>query len=250
MLSTPAARGCGKRKAGGVYIDMGLVPAGTPGARPVDDFLIDPPVRVSDQMRDDLGVKPVGVTLVDMNGVTHVIDWVGESFYPNVADYVEEVKHLGLSRRCELAADEYARLTRDSQIILVHPRAWIDQFAALSEAVIVEENDRQDILWHCPKNTHRESVEASLESCCLGLAWCDLVDCDEDGERAMPSFSYTGTPHAIFEDELTLTYTPAIFAQFPISQLVVVRDSEDPDREERAHERASRADLPVYRVEE
>ena len=76
-MSTPVERGCGTRRAGGVYIDMGLVPPDTPGARPVEDFIEDPPLIVSDELRMDLGVRPVGVTLARMGNTTHVIDWVG-----------------------------------------------------------------------------------------------------------------------------------------------------------------------------
>lgn len=45
-------------------------------------FLCDPPVLV-----DDWHLSPVGVQLIERNGITHIIDWVGSMYYPNVADF-------------------------------------------------------------------------------------------------------------------------------------------------------------------
>ena len=102
-MSTPVERGCGTRRAGGVYIDMGLVPPDTPGARPVEDFIEDPPLIVSDELRMDLGVRPVGVTLARMGNTTH------GQLYPLIVRKVkgtrtDGVKYVLVDGRRRLAA--------------------------------------------------------------------------------------------------------------------------------------------------
>ena len=241
MLSTPARRGCGTRKAGGVYIDTGR----SAGGAPVEFFYMDPPVRVDEALAGDLGVKAIGVSLFQQGDTWHVIDWVGAQYYPNVADFCEEVKHLGLSRRCELAADEYAKLSRGSTIILIHPKAWLNEFEELRAELAAE-----DAPARCPKEKHDLSLP--IEEMCAGLWWHDLVGtaervvADEPVMRQMPSFSYFGTETSADQSR---TYTPAIFARFPIGQLVVVKDREG-DRSEKALKRTAGTALPVYEVEE
>ena len=77
-------RGCGSRKKGGVYLTV----AEGPGGKPIEHFLIDPPIPVDLQQ---LGIGPRGIHLVERNGVWHVFDVVGTKHYPNVADYVWDV---------------------------------------------------------------------------------------------------------------------------------------------------------------
>lgn len=115
--SIPVNRGCGYRIEGGVYWDLGMSRYG----KAVEDFLIDPPKIVD---LDALGVTPRGVHLIEKNGVWHILDWVGAENYPNVADMVEEIRRFGLSRRLSDKLD-FSKLTKDSRILLIHPRAFI-----------------------------------------------------------------------------------------------------------------------------
>lgn len=125
-------RGCGPaRDEGGIYAEVGLSPVGLP----LSFFLVDPPIPVSCAA---LGLTPVGVTLIEREGVTHVLDWVGSTHYPNVADFVEETLLFGLSRRLPQTLD-FARLGPLSRIILVHGRAHIDnawQYAEDRKSVV------------------------------------------------------------------------------------------------------------------
>ena len=73
-------RGCGTRKKGGIYFETGLGSYG----KPLEHFIIDPPILVN-----DWSLSPLGVQLVERDGVTHIVDWVGSEHYPNVADYLE-----------------------------------------------------------------------------------------------------------------------------------------------------------------
>ncbi|GGR15842.1 hypothetical protein [Deinococcus ruber] len=70
-------------------------------------------------------------TFLDQAGVTHVLDWVGEGHYPEIADFIEEARLKGVSRKISHTAP-ISGLTKDSRLFLVHPRAAIrnaDQLA-------------------------------------------------------------------------------------------------------------------------
>ena len=106
-----AERGCGKRKKGGIYAETGLSPDG----KPIEHFLIDPPNVFN---KAELGVADVGTAMVkarircpfrcdsgcgycNFEGtklVWHLFNIVGQSHYPNVADWIEEVRNLGMSQ--------------------------------------------------------------------------------------------------------------------------------------------------------
>src|SRR5205823_11234312 len=121
-LSTPlvtsgARRGCGYRQPGGAYF---AIPLG-PGGRPIEEFLIDPPI-VIDPAR--LGLASVGVTLIERDGVTHVLDIVGREHYPTVAAFIDEARRLGVSRRAPRTID-FSRITPASRLLLAHAHADI-----------------------------------------------------------------------------------------------------------------------------
>jgi hypothetical protein len=217
--AVPVKRGCGERVAGGVYSECGLSPNG----RPLEDFLIDSPVPVP----PSLPITPMGVQLIEREGAWHILDWVGSEHYPNVADFVEEVRRFGMSRRLPKNLD-WSKLTPASRHLLVHARAHVSKCTEYAE-------------WTCPKgyNDHAPRKVLSMLTegvpspdtallrvepclCCAGFWWRDIEGGDGDeGEvvRRMPSFSYIAhaRPATLKPD-----YWPAFFAAFPISRLVVV----------------------------
>ncbi len=234
----PVVRGCGTRKRGGIYAECGLSPAG----RPLEEFLVDPPVPIDGPA---LGLSPIGVTLLDdpCTGATHLLDWVGEEAYPNPADFLEEVRRFGLSRRLPKTLP-FARLDRRSRVVQVHRRASLaDVTAYLAD-------------WRrpCPKQliAHREPTTAP--SLCAGMWWEDVSGgapieaIGSDGlddprlvRRAMPSFSYLAR---MAPADAVPTYVPAIFASFPVARLAVIEDPESGNHEA-ALARAVQAALPV-----
>jgi hypothetical protein len=112
-----AARGCGdSRQAGGIYACCGLSPVGSP----IENFLVDSPIPID---KNDYGLSSKGTTWLEKDGVWHLLDIVGENYYPNVADFVEEARRMGISRRLS-GKLEFERLTKDSRIILLHRRVW------------------------------------------------------------------------------------------------------------------------------
>lgn len=144
-------RECGHRKEGGTY----AVCPSSPFGKPVEHFVLCKPIPVDPE---EYNLANVGVKLVDVDEeclackvapgekpkykkkgiqcpvcagtqketVTHVFDIVGREFYPNVADFIEEVRRMGLSRRLELeTSGNYARLSKRSRLFLLHARAVI-----------------------------------------------------------------------------------------------------------------------------
>ncbi len=122
----PVERGCGERVPGGMYLESALSPYG----RPLEEFLIDPPLPVPDGL--DIINKPLlwprtlpsgdPVCDADEQPIYDVLIWVGGEYYPYCPDFVEEVRRYGASRRLNPNLD-LSRLSRWSRMILVHPRA-------------------------------------------------------------------------------------------------------------------------------
>jgi hypothetical protein len=204
----------------------------------VEAFLLDPPMRIP----AGLSVSPLGVSTIVHGGVTHIVDWVGSQFYPNIADFAEECRRFGMSRRLPSNMD-VSRLTRESRHLLIHARAII-------------ENGAEWDIWDCPhypQPLEEHDPVRRFMGCrvptCAGLWWRDVRDTTDDARegmvlRRMPSFSYTvpAPPPGIKP-----RYQPAFFASFPISRLVVVAGN---DHEETLARLRAQANLPVEEVME
>ena len=221
----PVLRGCGTRCRGGLYAECGLGPNGSP----VEDFLMDPPVLL-DFAR--LGVIPRGTHLVERNGVTHLFDWIGAESYGNVADFIEEVRRFGLSRRLSPKLD-FSKLTGATRILLVHSRAYVENFADYARAwEYTETASVAHPFPRCPKHKAEHDQE-DPPACCVGLYWQDIeggLKVDGASKRTvgvrMPSFSYNAFSRP---DGLKPKYLPAVFASFPITRLVAIADGQRKD---------------------
>lgn len=208
-------RGCGKRKAGGIYA---CCPLG-PGGMPVEYFLYCPPKVLN------FDVPAVGQLPVKIDRVTHLIDWIGAEYYPNVADFIEEVRRFGLSRRISVKA-EFSALTSESRLLTAHARAWIHDLDSY--------NSTDQRYWYCPKNP----IEPPHKGMCLGAVYWDIHEGKEVDflgfmsgtyaaetirellvQRDMPEFSYLG--HTLLS-YLNKAYSPAVFGGFPIHHFEVV----------------------------
>ncbi len=178
LVTSGARRGCGYRHPGGAYLAVPLGPEG----RPIEEFLIDPPIIITDPGR--LGLAAVGTTLVERDGITHVLDIIGREHYPTVTAFIDEARRMGISRRISRSTD-FSRLTGDSRLILLHPHADI--------ANAPEFPTRRTCPCHVP-----EHLAGEFTGMCARL-WGD-----EPLEAAQ---------HRL-----------AIFASLPIPQIEVVRD--------------------------
>lgn len=177
LVTSGARRGCGIRQPGGAYL---AVPLG-PGGSPIEHFLIDPPILIDPH---SLGLSAVGVTMIDRDGATHVLDIVGREHYPTVAEFIEEARRLGVSRRIAKTAD-FSRITQASRLILLHAHAEI------ANAWDFESSRR------CPCEVAEHMAEG-FSGMCARLWWEEPLDAAQ---------------HRL-----------AAFASFPIPQIEVVRD--------------------------
>lgn len=239
-------RGCGTRTKGALYVTVGMSPLG----QPLEYFITDPPVPVSQEWLATFGVTPRGQHLVQLqeDGPTHIVDWIGATHYPLPADFLEEARRHGVSRRMSTSLD-YSVLTEDSRLVLIHPRGsianWADYNPSQDACV------KQQIGATPPLGHPQQRGDPNHETMCAALHWQSLSGAIDDparGERAvrMPLASgeeYTGWRSP---DGVTPQYQPAIIAAFKPTRLVVVKGGE-PDEMERAHRAAAKSG---YRVDE
>lgn len=246
-----SARGCGgSREKGGIYLECGS--AGGFGI-PMFSFIKDP-VAAFDP--DSVGLSPVGVKLAEIDGVTHVFDWIGAKHYPNAADFLEEAVRLGLSRRISKKED-FSKITAESRLILVHPKAFVEGFP-------------DDIEVPCPTGQHaaaydRLSIQEAGRLWLVGdedsvvvpdgviprrgsvfPEWAPFPIPSEDTPvRAMPAFEYN---LAVRPKGVKLS--PGIVMVAPIERIAVVNDPDDPENIQSAMEAAHEANVPVTLDEE
>ena len=116
LARSTIARGCGDaRTAGAVYLESGLSPS---GRLDLEHFLADPPVEYKTDQK-------IGVDFVqDKNGTWHIFDWVGSEHYPYPSDFLEEGRLHGFSRKISRNS-QFDKLTPDSRLVFVHPRAIV-----------------------------------------------------------------------------------------------------------------------------
>lgn len=247
FTDSPASRACGRRIRGGVYAETRLSQDGLP----IEYFIVDPPVPVD---LNELGLASVGVQLIEINGIHHIFDVVGQEFYPYPADYIEETRRLGASRRLPANLD-FTRLEPGSRLVLIHARAVIENFTDYPQPPNVE----------CPKGIYPHSLSPLVEVC-AGLWWHDLPLPDRLSDRT-PGHETAGHGDQQDENEQVLrrieggteyrghprpegvvpSYRHGVFLSLPISNLAVIQGGE---ATEHNYESACTSGLPVYLEEE
>ena len=239
MNSQTVKRGCGTRVEGGIYSESGTSDDGYP----LEHFLYCPPIVIDPK---GMGLTPRGVKLMhDKDGLYHIFDWVGSKFYPNVADFLEEVRRFGMSRRLSSSLD-FSKLTKESRHVLIHTTGWINDPEEYQENRIGGKHLGKE--WkHCPKGIHN----AKYTGMCAGLYWEDVLEVETSegneriGRRKMPSFQYTAARKPL---NAQTDYSVAIFASFPITRLAVVKSRDGSHTD--SMDKASKAGLSVDIVEE
>lgn len=233
------SRGCGTRVPGGAYIVCPLTREGVE----LEQFLIDPPVAIG----EDLGVSSIGLKFVPAVGdrPAMLLDWVGAKHYPNVADFVEEVKRYGMSRRISKRFD-FSQIVPGTRHVLIHPHAVIENAA---------DYWANGSLHNCPKATGAEHGSAAskvaaehsnvgYQGMCAGLWWQDLTG-TKMGVRTMPAFEYQGLPTP---GGVTPKYLAGMFLALPAVRIEVVTTDDGSHQE--TLERARKSGLRVKEVEE
>jgi hypothetical protein len=220
-------RGCGTRKAGGLYAVCELIEDGMA----VEMFVLDPAIPWE-------GGPFQGVQLrerQDGSGIYDLIDWVGESFYPTVPDFVEEGREMGFSTKIPVNKSiDYSLLTPyESTLCYVHAKT-IPQFKHQ-----VREQDDQIPMYAGGCQHSRTWSSASPRQPCTFNLW-DLsafVDCpgheatygDNSAEIQTPSVRYSVRtpiqPMLRQNVEHITPYAPGIFLRVPLTRFEFIGDA-------------------------
>lgn len=196
MRAVGGKRLCGAgRTVDAVYIECGEMLGGTP----IEQFLLDPPENFDPVQ---FSLNAVGSKLFyDEYGTAHILDWVGESHYPYPADFIEEARKMGVSRK--ISVDQAQKLSRASFLYLMHPKGHMTNGPAVSK----------DSSVICPTGIH-----SSNEQCC-GLHWV-IPDDNGSGRRRIMSWEYEVTPRKNGLPEAV--YGPGIFMKVPITNRTMI----------------------------
>lgn len=256
------ARGCGSsRIAGGLYLVTRKCEEGE-RCTPLHRFIIDPPIPVPDGL--DIPYRGIAIReRPDGSGIFDVYDHVGSESYPNVLDFIAEVANLGLSRHVSSKID-FAKITPESRIVLIHERAFLTNHAALYRAL---QADRSSYVGHPMAAkmqfmclTHREDhVEMAMAcdeaaSCCAGV-WRELVTGGEDiynpdvlprsVRRTVGSTTYSA---AKAPEKFKPEYQRGFFMSLPLTGIEYVKKKGEQDAD--ALERASQSGIELTEVDE
>jgi len=240
----PVERGCGEREQGGVYAECGLSPYGTP----LEYFLIDPPRPLPEGL--DIVNKPQ-VWADPATEITHLLIWIGGEHYEWCPDYIEETRRYGASRRINPNL-ELSRLTRESRMILAHPRAINTSWQ--------EQNPPQEcqkhLAWHDMASLAELAADPSQKAGpCLFKLW-DLVPQEAASEvlelegespiclRKVGSTVYQYRPTG----ESAAGLQPGLFAALPITGFALIQ-YDDGTVNESAKAKLKQAGLLFYETD-
>lgn len=180
--------------------------------------------------------------------VFHVFDIVGAEYYPNVSDFVEETRMLGVSRRCELQAEQYALITKESRLILLHPKALIENAGPYYDLMRDAEKlfqTSEGKAFNCPHYRADHTLLSMAEhgfQTCSGLWRHDIEPGDQtfpfndeaftepqEGERRVRRVLACGAEYEgwLRGEEVDPKHRLGIFATFPLSHFETV----DPEGE-------------------
>lgn len=251
------ARCCGgSRTQGGIYLICGV----GAGGRPLEDFLLDPPIPVPEDLvvpKQGLGTFQREETCSWCKGipglpecpncdgkgkemVTHVVDHIGSIHYPNVVDDIEEVRAIGSSRRIP-SSFPFHLLSARSRHFRCHDRALIENW------------EEYNAHWNCPKHIegHRAGLDPKPDPMCLGMLWEDYTP--EQNSQEEPRNQYRDLPcgRRFLANSRPVGVTPiyrrAFYMSLPITRIEVVQGS---DHYEKSLKAAQKASLEVLEVEE
>lgn len=177
----PEPRGCGDREAGGLYVESGAGPWGVP----FEEFFLDPPRPLPPGL--DLVNKPrimprewlTGNLEVDEFGrtISDLFIHIGAKFYPWGPDFLQEARHLGVSRRLP-ATLNLKLLNRSSRMWLAHSKAIPLNWQELSPPDRCKKVlDRHDLAWY---TAHQADYRMDLDRVgpCIFKLW-DLIPFDQ-----------------------------------------------------------------------
>lgn len=242
-METAAVRGCGTRVKGGLYVEVATADWGLP----LECFLVDPPLLIDPK---ELNLSPIGVKMIeDPHGNRHILDWVGETFYPFAADFLAEGKIMGFSRR--ISPDlPLSLLNWNSRLAIAHPKGYIHNHEG---AVPAEVSPFVSLEEHCPRvgACPGDRFAPHVNEMCVAQHWVVAPSSTDQSSGEVPVRNFASTSYFVFPppDDYTPEFGPAIIAKLPISRLVVVA-AEDGSHHDTLHAVRERSKLPVIEVPE
>ncbi len=211
-------RGCGTRKAGGLYSCTKLSPHGLS----IEHFIIDPPIPYE-------GERFRAPQIIEKNGVPHLLLWVGETYYGSPADFIEEVRTFGASKRIPVKFP-IEKLTEASMMFFVHPKAIIENWAALP------------LPEYCPK---QKAEHFSNEEYCIGHTY--QVPKDQPSTKKVGDAEYVVYPCVMPRE---LRHRPGIFLRLPITNFEYVVGKDRQPVDPAVAKKIGHTQVPIMVVEE
>lgn len=197
MIAKGGARACGEgRTVDSIYMECGEMLGGSP----IEQFVCDPtkPFNV-----EQFGICATGThTFTDHQGVTHILDWVGEQYYEYPADFIEEARQMGISRK--INEHQVKRLTRASKLYLLHPKGHVNNHQEVG----------RDSLVICPNGQHHPGDP------CAGLHLVIPEKGAVKGHRPLVNGTYEVTPRR--NGSVQAQYTHGVFMIVPITNLTLI----------------------------
>lgn len=227
-------RGCGaSRIKGGVYVEVNF----HPGDAPLEHYLIDEPIPYDTESK-------LGVTLVDdPQGNTHIIDHVGSTHYPFPADFIEEGRRHGFSRRVARNLD-WARINQNTRVLAAHEKAVLANPGTVKPHFNEGELRRRCAIYQ------RSRDSAHLRD--------PLTPCTRDW-YALPSGSAPGGVRQLTKDTtyratelpagVVPQYREGLIASLPITAITVVKAPDDSHLPTLERIRELVKGIPVYEAE-
>lgn len=254
-FSKRGARGCGRNRIpGSLYLEVGLAEAGEPGGVELEHFIIDP---AQPWVGETLSAR--GVAIVDYNGAKHVVDVIGSEHYPTPADFIEEARWLGVSRRVNPKLDFSGLDPRKSKLIVLHGKAIISNLERVFEDGLGDMLDEAgaaitgtaNVMQHiCPRfmSGARDRAHLTSRPNCLGLHWAIHTGNDGPGRRRIGEISYPVHYREGFLNTIP-EYQIGVIAVLPITGFSVIESPGSPAADE-IYDRVSGLNYPVQRTRE
>jgi hypothetical protein len=253
-------RGCGTRVAGGCYVESGTSDSGVP----IEFLLLDPCAWLGNLGRSEWYEAHRTPIVVEHDGVNHLVIWVGEEYYPNVFDFIEETRVLGASRRLPSGFD-FSQITAESRMIFVHPTARRDATAINMLECPCPRNALRGALADMRPAHRWHSDLAEPEPFCIGASlYVPKADIHKPGTSYDPVSGADITCHLrqlpcghtyrVYElpdvvQVADLNPKPAVFLQLPITGICMVNEK-DGSFDPKIEERVRKAGVDTFRADE
>jgi hypothetical protein len=166
----------------------------------------------------------VGVDIImGPDGLYHVVDHVGLSYYPWASDILEEGRLYGFSRRVPKNLD-FSKLTPGSRILMVHARGLLGNAGALHPYFDDEKLRRRCGLYSkigSLEHLNDPSIPCSRDAYAVAPATEVNAEALRYTRRFTENVSYTVYPPSPEAPEPL--FASAIIASLPISNISVIR---------------------------